>query len=306
MLSLLLSSLLWLYALIGSFREPTVGNALQLRQLELAALAAPALPDSLRAGLSGRDPRQELREELRRQVEESPSPAAAELQLELALLELQRGDPVAATRQLDVLTGQARPDQRPLIAALRQGQRLDAADLTALEQAWPLSSLRRQLICEQLSRRPQSCNDPALERQAFWRLLGTTALPALLVLVGLGLLARQGWRRWRRGLGPSPPLLGPPLDLVDVTLLIAGGFVLVGEVLTPVVAAPAVSAVATSLSSGAAVEQGLTVLGLYLSLMAGPLLILRLLLPPGLAPELGLQWRWRPLMGTLAGPSAGC
>lgn len=298
-LSLLLSSLLWLNALIGSFRQPTVGNALQLRQLELAALAAPALPDSLQAGLSGRDARADLREELRRQVEESPTPAAPELQLELALLELQLGDPATAARQLDVLAGQARPDQRPLISALGQGQRLDAADLTALEQAWPLSSLRRQLLCEQLARQPRACADPALQRQALWRLLGTTALPALLVLVGLGLLARQGWRRWRRGLGAPAPLQGPPLDLVDVTLLIAGGFVLVGEVLTPLLAAPAVSALASRLSSGGAVQQGLMVLGLYLSLMAGPLLILRLLLPPGRAPELGLQWRWRPLRCSL-------
>ena len=295
LLSLLLTGLLWLNGLVDSFARPTVGNALQLRQLELAALAAPAVPEGLQASLSGPQPRQALRDELARQLNEAATPAAVEWQLQLALLEQQLGDPILAREQLGVLQGQARPDQRPLLDALLTGERLDPADLAALERAWPLSQLRRQLLCEQLAQQPGRCAQPQLQRAALWRLLGANGLPALLALLGLGLLGREGWLCWRRRRSLLPALLGPPLDLVDVTLLIAGGFVVVGELLTPVLISPLVTALASALGSDTSLQQGVMVLGLYLALMAGPLLILKLQMPASPTPEQALQWRWRPI-----------
>ncbi|MDP5122959.1 MAG: CPBP family intramembrane metalloprotease, partial [Cyanobium sp. MAG_04] len=48
LLSLVLSGLLWITGLVDSLQRPSVGNSLQLRQLELTALAAPGLPAGLR------------------------------------------------------------------------------------------------------------------------------------------------------------------------------------------------------------------------------------------------------------------
>jgi membrane protease YdiL (CAAX protease family) len=298
LLSLVLTGLLWFNGLVDSFDRPTVGNALQLRQLELVALAAPALPAELQEPLGTEQPRQALREELERQVNGAAEPAAAEWQLQLALLDQQLGDPAVAAERLSVLAGQANPDQRPLLEALAAGQRLSPADLDALARPWPLSPLRRQLLCEQLSRDQERCAEPRQQRAALWRLLGVNGLPVLLVLVGLGLMVRECWLCWRRRQELLAPLAGPALGLIDVTLLIAGGFVVVGELLTPLVAGPLVTALATGLSGDPALQQGVMVLALYLALMAGPLLILRRQLPAAAPAEQRLQWRWRPFAST--------
>ena len=52
LISLVLSGLLWLSGLVDSLQRPSVGNDLELRQQELAALAAPGLPPSLGRALA--------------------------------------------------------------------------------------------------------------------------------------------------------------------------------------------------------------------------------------------------------------
>ena len=67
-------------------------------------------------------------------------------------------------------------------------------------------------------------------------------LPVLTLLVGVSLLGRELWLRWRRGSGAMAPLTGPNLSALDVVLLVAGGFVVVGELLTPLLVAPLLEA----------------------------------------------------------------
>jgi membrane protease YdiL (CAAX protease family) len=87
---------------------------------------------------------------------------------------------------------------------------------------------------------------------------------------------------------------------VDVTLLIAGGFVLVGEVLLPALLQGPTQALVQKITLAPAPAQGLQVLIQYLLLMLAPLLILHLLLRGRQAPAGGwLQWRWRPLFKAL-------
>jgi hypothetical protein len=105
LISLGLSLLLWLNGLVDSLARPSVGDALNLHQLELTALAGDLLPPSLQERLVGKDPRAELARELQRQMEAAAMPAPALQRLELALL--QRGsDPLAVASQLRELTGQ--------------------------------------------------------------------------------------------------------------------------------------------------------------------------------------------------------
>jgi membrane protease YdiL (CAAX protease family) len=147
----------------------------------------------------------------------------------------------------------------------------------------------------------QACEARLAPRAALARLLAVTVLPALLLLLGLGLLVRQLWL-WRSGRATAPqPLLGPPLSGLDAVLLIAGGFVVVGELLTPLLVTPLLNGVLDQLAVRSPLREGITVLAMYLALMAGPLLILRQQLRAlGPTSQAGwLQFRWRPL-GTAA------
>ncbi len=321
LLSLVLSALLWLNGLVDSLQRPSVGNALALRQLELSVLAAPALPAPLKGLLGGVAPATSLREELEHQSNQSEGPAPPGQVLELALLVQQAGDSAKAKQLFDGLMGQVRPEQRPLIASLAVKSGTNPVGTSpvgpsqgdSLQAGWVLSPLQQQLVCDRLNQlgASPSATDPcaaangqrqaALQQNAMLRLLGLSAAPVLLLLLGSGFLLRELWLRWREKAPPVAELVGPPLDLVDVTLLVAGGFVVCGELLTPLLLAPVLQNSLGFLKADPGLQQAVAVLGMYLGLMSLPLLILWAQLA-GKAPKPAggwLQWRWRPLASAL-------
>ncbi|MFZ9952093.1 MAG: CPBP family intramembrane glutamic endopeptidase [Vulcanococcus sp.] len=286
LVSLALSLLLWLNGLVDSLNRPSVGGDLNLRQLELAVLAEPQLPAALRPLLAGRDPARALEEALAAQIQsraEDGKPAPLELQLERVLL-LQR---LGRTSEAETLRSA-----------------LPADDSPELRDAAAQRPLLRLLMCEARSGTDaQACAASAASagRRAMGQLLAVTLLPALVLLLGVGLLLRELWLLWRRRLPRPPAVEGPPLSGLDAVLLIAGGFVVLGELLTPLLVAPLLQAVLEGLAITSPLREGISVVVLYLALMAGPLLILALMLAGlGARPAEGwLLFRWRPLMAAL-------
>jgi membrane protease YdiL (CAAX protease family) len=294
-MALSLSLLLWISGLWESLERPSAIGALDLRQLELSVLAAEALPPSWGPLLVGDDPRGLLRDTLEEHRRETSAPLPVAQRLTLVLLEREAGQkaPAASLAELSPLVNSER---RPLLRALDRGAPVSAREREALLAPWGERSLVAQLSCEQLGGSAATC--PA-RRQAPWllaRLLGLTALPALLLLMGTALLLGQLWLLWRRRLPTPPPLVGPPLSLADVILVIAGGFVLVGEVVLPPFTRAGLSGVLATWPLTAATRQGLEVLTTYLTLMVAPLGLLALLVPRQLQPPPGgwLQWGWLP------------
>lgn len=303
LLCLLITGLLWLNGLLLSLEKPTVSGALDQRQLELRALAMPAAPPSLQPLLTGADPLEELRRSLLDQDDADPGPGQGEPLLQLALLQQRQGQDAEASQLRERLQEQIPSDQRALVAALERGQRLQNSQLDTLQQPWTLRPLTERLLCEGLSQDPQGCGTSTSSgaQQALWRLVGVSWAPGLLLLLGVGLLLRQVWQQLRGQAPAAAPLQGPPLDLVDVTLLIAGGFVVLGELTVPLLLSPALRALLSPLNGEPALQQGLQVLLLYLALMLAPLTILWVQMrgrareqAPGGTPTGGLQWRWRP------------
>jgi membrane protease YdiL (CAAX protease family) len=85
--------------------------------------------------------------------------------------------------------------------------------------------------------------------------------------------------------------------VVDATLVIAGGFVLLGEVVLPALSEGSLMRWIASLHLPATTRQGVEVLASYLTVMVAPLGLLVLLLPRHQSPPRGgwLQWGWQPL-----------
>jgi membrane protease YdiL (CAAX protease family) len=302
LLSLSLSLLLWLEGLAGSLQRPSVETALDLRQLELSALVEDHLPASLRPVLVGDDPRGALATAIESSLGADTAPAPAERRLELGLLHRGSEDSAeaqAADQQLRDLIPSVDPSRRPLLEALVAGRRLPGPERQKLLAPWQPSPLLEQLGCEQLGGGGDDlCPADRNPGRRVLRLLAVNVLPLVLLLTGVGLLIRTFRRQLTGREGPFPPLIGPPLTPIDATLLIAGGFVLVGELVVPALLEPPLAALIQSWKLSAPLAEGVRVLVLYLGLMASPIAILLLLLrgarssrPPG-----GwLQWYWRPL-----------
>ncbi|MEY2644990.1 MAG: hypothetical protein RLZZ611_1639 [Cyanobacteriota bacterium] len=307
LISLALSLLLWLNGLVDSLSRPSVGGDLNLRQLELAVLAEPQLPASLQSFLAGADPSEALdralAEEIRRGAE-AGAPAPAELRLERALLlrRLQRDAEATALLQ-DLASDPAQQGAEIRLAAellqLPPGRSGSAArPIPAIDSLshWPgQRPLLRQWGCEAVAG-PDRCDPVRAGRRALAQLLAVTLLPAVVLLLGIGLLLREAWLRWRGRAPGLPPLQGPPLSGLDTVLLIAGGFVVVGELLTPLLVTPLLAALLNGVGVVSPLREGISVLALYLALMAGPLLILAMMLM-GLGPSPSGGWllfRWQP------------
>jgi membrane protease YdiL (CAAX protease family) len=318
LLSLALSVLLWVSGLRESLERPSVNPVLSVRQLQLELLAAPALPPGVRSLLIGSGVPAELAEQLLEQRTQEGGPGTPDQLLQQLLLQRLTGDPPSSAPLLEKLSAQVPPEQRPLLGWLGEngatrgngGSGTELADQLAI---WTpaLSPLTRQLLCGALDG-PQvaalpACQLEPVQRQAALRLLGVSWLPSALLLVGLFLLLRELWLAWRRQ-PVFPPLQGPLLNLVDVTLLIAGGFVVLGELGVPLLLAPLSGRLLAPLADQPLRQQSLQVVLLYAGLMLPPLMILARQLAgiASAAPAGGwLQWQWQPFTSALARAFAG-
>ncbi|MFM7169273.1 MAG: lysostaphin resistance A-like protein [Cyanobium sp.] len=298
LLALGLSGLIWISGLQESLSRPSVVNALDLRQLELTVLTAEALPPPLRPLLVGEDPRGALLEALEKQNKAPSIPPPAERRLELTLLRQGQGDQSRAPKDptLEDLVSQVDALRRPLLLALQRRAPVSASQQRALVAPWGEESLVAQLGCEQLGGPAKSCPAQRLAPWLILRFLALTVLPVVLMVAGAILLARQLWLLWRGRLPSAPPLISPPLSLVDATLVIAGGFVLLGEVLLPSLTQGSLLRLLSHWNLPGDSRQGIEVLGSYLTLMLAPLGILAMFLAGHPNPPRGgwLQWGWRP------------
>ena len=258
-LSLLLAALIWASGLVNSLSRPSVAPSLNLQQQEVQLLAEPALPHAIGSALLGSE---DPRTMLLGALEQIPATDRSQRQAQLlALLQ----------NEVDSLPEIA-PADDPLL---------------------------KQLLCEARGGLQGDCINPAVARGAALRLSVSALLPMVTAITGTTLLLVQGWRIWRGRRESWPDLMGPNLTLLDMALLVAGGFVVISAVGVPLLALPLVSRLTAALDSPRREAVGVVI---NYSVMALPsLLILRrqlASLPQETIPEGGwLQWRWQPLPG---------
>jgi membrane protease YdiL (CAAX protease family) len=296
LVSLALSLLLWLNGLIDSLSRPSVGNDLNRRQLELAVLAEPDLKGPWRSLIAGRSPVDTLRQAIEGELKEAREAGRSldpDLLLEQGLL-LRRQGQIKASDPLLAEVAAGTGPQAGVAQALLQPQEESGRDAaTALIVQLPQGGLLRQWSCEALAP-GRDCGAASSSRRAALQLIAVSVLPVVLLVVGSAALLRELWQRWRGRAAEAPPLQGPSLSGLDAVLLIAGGFVVVGELLTPLLVGPLIAGLLQQLAVTSPLREGISVVNLYLALMAGPLLILALMLR-GKGEAGWLQFRWSPV-----------
>jgi membrane protease YdiL (CAAX protease family) len=252
-LSLLLASLIWGFSLLDSLDRPSVGNALEQRQLELNLLAIQGKQSPIIEKLVEKNPTQLLLEA----VQKSSTASSSESLLEQGLLELQLDNSTAAKLHFESVASNGSPQQQSLAKALLRPE--------ASKQLPPLPErpIYRLLSCKALSKPTNLCVAPPLIEQAKTRLMLVSLLPLAGVVAGVLLLGRLLWQIWRHRLNAAPELLGPGLSLMETVFVVAGGFVVLGEVIVPLVAMPLVSKLISLLPLEAAASSGAVVMGLY-------------------------------------------
>lgn len=260
-LSLLLAALIWTSGLVNSLSRPSVAPSLNLQQQEVQLLAEPALPHAIGSALLGGE---DPRTMLLASLEQIPATDRSPRQTQLLALLQNEVDSVPEIKSAD-------------------------------------DPLLKQLLCEARGGLLDDCINPAVARGAALRLSMSALLPMVTAFTGTALLLVQGWRIWRGRRESWPDLMGPNLTLLDMALLVAGGFVVISAVGVPLLALPLVTRLTAGLESPRREAVGVVIN--YCVMALPSLLILRrqlTSLPQETIPEGGwLQWRWRPLPGAL-------
>ena len=275
LLSFLLAALIWVPSLALSLERPSVGNALEQRQLELEVLAS-------RQG----DASRAAEEKLLQALQQSPEAGSSEGLIHQALLEQRLDQQEPARRHLGTVLQSGPADLQPLAAALLEPQR-HADSLPPL----PERPLYQLLSCESLARPSQDCVADTVLKQAKWRLNLLNLLPLSGVVLGIVLLLQLIWQSWRGQASPAPPLRGPELNLTEVVVIIAGGFVVLSQVMAAL-GLFALDNLLAPLSLTTGLKMAIQVLILY-TLSALPAVVVLALLLRGLpaGEARWLQWR---------------
>ncbi len=289
--SLLLTVLVWQQGLQESFSRPSVAPKLSLRQHEIAFVASNVLPESFRSVLVGADPQRSL----------------SELFEEIPLIDLTDRERLAwaaiensEKKRFELLDFSIKdkdlyPVQQALLGATNSSS-FDSSKLGVIKKLKD-DPFFYQVSCVALRGNSDACVDYQASNNMALRLLGIQIFPIFTTTLGVLLLIRQIWLFFRKKNNSWPELPYIPLTLVDMTLLISGGFVVLGEVLFPVIIIPLSSFFIQGVPSP--INESLRVFIGYVAMTIPPLLILRQQLN-GLKnlerPKAGwLQWGFKPI-----------
>tara|TARA_Y100001968_G_scaffold56140_2_gene47322 strand:- start:2101 stop:3459 length:1359 start_codon:yes stop_codon:yes gene_type:complete len=290
-ISLVLTAFVWQQGLTESFDRPSVAPKLSLKQHEMALVAAPVVPNSLRPILVGLDPEASLTQILLDIPEDQLKDRE---KIIFALLE--RSEAKQKISLDFVLENQYFvPLQKTLLRPLNKSK-FSSSVLLELNP-YKTDQFLYQSSCFALGGDDQSCVDRNISIATAWRLAGIQIFPLFAIAIGLALLVRQGWLLIRRKNIPWPDLSLFPLSLLDMVLLISGGFVVLGEVIFPTFILP-FSSLLTREFPGPINESLKVFLG-YISMTLPTLFILRQQLkglPQTDRPDGGwLQWNLKPI-----------
>ncbi len=290
-LSLILSVLVWKSGLEQSFDRPSVTPVISLQQQEIAYLAEPAIPSSIKSLLVGINPESALRDSLREipfdEMDDRKRLLLAGLEPSLEDRKKVLDAPLKETSLYKI--------QESLINA--QPRSLIFSDL--LNEAPKLKGdpLLEKVLCIAFDKNEQNCVNRTIAERMAIRLSFSQVLPIVALLTGIVFLFRQIWLLISKRITPWPELLGIPLLPIDMVLLVGGGFVVLGEVVAPIFATPLI--VALTKEFPAPISDSVRVIIGYIAMTLPPLFILRAQLKNvdiAQRPVKGwLQWKIRPL-----------
>ena len=286
--SLLLTVLIWRQGLQESFDRPSVAPKISLMQTEMAVSASSSLPQSLKDIFLGSKPKEKLYQALNNISAEQIDDRQ---RLLLAVLEK------SENKQKIILNNEFKDKNyevvRRYILDRQKGKELSQyPEFHEIK----LDPLLYEISCSNLGFSDEKCINKRYNFITAIRLLSSQLLPFLASLIGSILLIRYAFVFIRKKHIPWPEIIAPPLTIIDMIILISGGFVVIGEVFFPAIVVPIIDLLFNNLTSP--LKASLRVFVGYCSMTIAPLLIIRYqlmgLVSSGME-EGWLQWKIKPI-----------
>jgi len=286
--SLLLTVLIWRQGLQESFERPSVAPKISLIQAEMAVSASSSIPEKIQDALLGSEPKEKLYEALRNIPFEQ-----LEDRQRLLLAVLEKSDDAQKLILNENFKDKSFETVRSYLLDRQKGKEINKfPEINEIK----LEPLIYEISCSNLGFSNENCINKRYNLQIAIRLLTSQLLPFLASLIGTILLIRYAFIFLRNKNTQWPEMISPPLSLIDMIILVAGGFVVIGEVVFPALIIPITDFLFNNFSSP--LKQSLRVFFGYCSMVIAPLFIIRYQLM-GLVPskiEGGwLQWKIKPI-----------
>ncbi len=286
--SLLLTVLIWRQGLQESFARPSVAPKISLMQTEMAVSASSSLPESLKDIFLGSEPQEKLYKALKNisaeQIEDRQ-------RLLLAVLEESESEKQIILNEnfKDINLERVR---KYILDSKKVKESREFPDSYEMK----LDPLLYQLTCSSLGFSEEKCINKRFNLNTAIRLLSSQLLPFLASFIGSILLIRYMLIFLRKKNTHWPEIIAPPLSIIDMILLISGGFVVIGEVVFPALIIPVTDLLFNNLDLP--LRGSLRVFIGYCSMTIAPLLIIRYQLMGLVSPknqEGWLQWKIKPI-----------
>ncbi len=286
--SLLLTVLIWRQGLQESFERPSVAPKLSLMQTEMAVSASSSLPESLKNVFVGSEPQEKLYQSLTNISDEQIEDRQ---RLLLAVLE-KSGQKQKIILEKDFKNKNFETLRRYILDRGKGNELKEFPEFNEIK----LDPLLYQLSCSHLGFNDEKCINQRYNSQTAIRLLSSQLLPFLASLIGSVLLIRYILIFLRQNNTEWPEIIAPPLSIIDMIILISGGFVVIGEVVFPAMIIPIIDLLFDNLTSP--LKDSLRVFVGYCSMTIAPLLIIRYQLMSLVTSGINggwLQWKIKPI-----------
>ena len=286
--SLILTLLIWRQGLQESFERPSVAPKISLIQTEMAVTASSSVPEPLKDTFLGSQPQEKLYQALKNISEEEIDDRQ---RLLLAVLE-ESDDNKKLILRKDFKDENFQKVRRYILDSEKGKELKNFPEFNEIK----LDPLLYQLSCSSLGFNDEKCINQRYNSRTAIRLLSSQLLPFLASLVGSILLIRYIFIFIRKKNTQWPEIIAPPLSIIDMVILISGGFVVIGEVLFPALIIPIVDLLFNNLNSP--LKESLRVFIGYCSMTLAPLLIIRYQLKGLISSEIKggwLQWKIKPI-----------
>ena len=263
--SLLLTVLIWRQGLLESFERPSVAPKISLMQAEMAVSASSTFPESLKDVFLGSEPQEKLYQALKN----IPSEQVEDRQ-RLLLAVLEKSDDQKKIILKQDFKEKKFETVRRYILDNGKGQELK---IFPEFNETKLDPLLYQISCTSLGFDDKECIDQRYSFRTTIRLLSSQLLPFIASLIGSILLIRYCFIFLRNQNTQWPEIIAPPLSIIDMIILISGGFVVLGEVIFPALLIPIIDLLFNNLTSP--LKESVRVFIGYCSMTIAPLLIIR-------------------------------
>ena len=263
--SLLLTVLIWRQGLQESFERPSVAPKISLMQTEMAVSASSSVPEPLKYVFLGSEPQEKLYQTLNNISDEQ-----IEDRQRLLLAALEESN----NRKKIIL----KKDFKDINFETVRRYILDGEKDKDLEEFPEFNEIKvdpllYQVSCTSLGFNDEKCINKKYSSWTAIRLLSSQLLPFFASLIGSILLIKYIFIFSRKKNIQWPEIVAPPLSIIDMIILISGGFVVIGEVVFPALVIPIIDLLFNNLTSP--LKESLRVFIGYFSMTIGPLLIIR-------------------------------